>query len=87
MSAPRFDPALLRGIAISTGASLADTADALVALERKGLARFECRRGVVVAIRPLTPEEYRAATIAEGFNPDPAPVTASAFGNVRREPR
>lgn len=87
MPIPRFDPALLHGIASTTGASLDETADALVALERKGLARFHRRRGIVIGVQPLTPEEHRAETIAEGIDPDRAPVTASAFGNIRREPR
>lgn len=87
MGAPRFDVALLRGIATSTGASLDETADALDVLERKGLARFQRRRGIVVAVQPLTPAEYRAETIAEGINPEPAPVRASAFGNISREHR
>lgn len=84
MSGPRFDPAILRGVATSTGASLSDAAEALVTLEARGLVRFVRRGRVVVGVQPVTPSEYRAEAVAEGFNPDPAPVTGASFGLGRR---
>jgi hypothetical protein len=84
MTEPRFDPSILHGVAATTGANLADTADALVSLEARGLVRFKRRRGVIVGVQPITPPEYRAEVIAEGFDPDPEPVTGASFGLGRQ---
>lgn len=84
MSRPRFDPRILRGVATSTGTTVADAADALVSLEARGLVRFVRRGRVVVGVQPITPSEHRAEAIAEGIDPDPAPVTGASFGLGRR---